>query len=158
MRIGQWSLAKAIRTIDGKIFAVHESNIIKLPKGMSILSEQRQRLKLLRCSAVGKLAWGIRKSMSDIKARKKYIDAVKGFCIILVLFVHAGGIPFVGRYLFCMFYASLFCDCGNYIFGQTRRNIQAICAEKGKAFAYTICSIWSGFMDCGLHIRKADNP
>ena len=29
--------------------------------------------------------------MSEIKLRKKYIDAVKGFCIILVLFSHAGG-------------------------------------------------------------------
>lgn len=37
--------------------------------------------------------------MSDIKARKKYIDAVKGFCIILVLFSHAGGIPFIGGIL-----------------------------------------------------------
>ena len=37
--------------------------------------------------------------MSDIKPRKKYIDAVKGFCIILVLFSHAGGIPFIGGIL-----------------------------------------------------------
>ena len=39
--------------------------------------------------------------MSEIKPRKKYIDAVKGFCIILVLFSHAGGIPFIGVLTAC---------------------------------------------------------
>ena len=47
--------------------------------------------------------------MNDITSRKKYIDAVKGFCIILVLFSHAGGIPFIGGgslHLLCRFILS----------------------------------------------------
>ena len=63
--------------------------------------------------------------MSEIKARKKYIDAVKGFCIILVLFSHAGGIPFIGGYLFACFMQTYFIVAGitytdrkNETFGQ----------------------------------------
>ena len=50
--------------------------------------------------------------MSDIKARKKYIDAVKGFCIILVLFGHAGGIPFIGGILMACFMQTYFIVAG----------------------------------------------
>ena len=39
--------------------------------------------------------------------RKKYIDAVKGFCIILVVFSHAGGIPIIGGVL-CACYMQVY--------------------------------------------------
>ena len=50
--------------------------------------------------------------MSEIKPRKKYIDAVKGFCIILVAFGHAGGIPIFGTYLFACFMQVYFVVAG----------------------------------------------
>ena len=33
------------------------------------------------------------------QGKMKYLDAVKGFCIILVVISHAGGIPVVGSFL-----------------------------------------------------------
>ncbi len=45
-------------------------------------------------------------------ARKKYIDAIKGFCIVLVLFSHAGGIPYIGRVLFACYMQVYFVIAG----------------------------------------------
>ena len=44
--------------------------------------------------------------------RKKYIDAVKGFCIILVLFGHAGGMPIIGGIFFACFMQIYFVVAG----------------------------------------------
>ncbi len=44
--------------------------------------------------------------------RKKYIDAVKGFCMILVLFGHGGGIPYIGRVFFSCYMQVYFVTAG----------------------------------------------
>ena len=53
--------------------------------------------------------------MAVVQSREKWLDALKGFCMILVLFSHANAIPPVGGFL-CACYMQVFFFVAGYTY------------------------------------------
>lgn len=86
------------------------------------------------------------------ETRKKYIDAVKGFCIILVLFSHTGGIPYIGRFLFACYMQVYFVVAGITYNDRNDETLSQFVLKKAKRLLipYVIYGIALWVMDCVL--------
>ncbi len=80
------------------------------------------------------------------KSRKKYIDAVKGVNILIVLFGHAQGIPIIGGLLMACFMQLFFVLAGYTYRRHDNESVRSFAAGKAKRllvpyFVYTV-SLW----------------
>lgn len=82
--------------------------------------------------------------------RKKYLDAVKGCCILLVLFGHAGGIPHIGGVLFACYMQVYFVVAGMTYTDRKNETFRQFVGKKAKRLLlpYAVYATLFWLIDC----------
>lgn len=73
-----------------------------------------------------------KKAVAGVYVKKKYIDAVKGFCILLVVMAHAGGIPIIGGILTACYMQVFFFIGGITYKDRNQETFKSFAMKKGK--------------------------
>lgn len=73
-----------------------------------------------------------KKEINSQGGRQRFIDAVKGFCMVLVLFNHARGIPCFGIFLTACYMQTFFIISGYTFREKPEETLKVFCKKKAK--------------------------